>query len=210
MTRSNPPDPRIAEIRALAEAAKASTPNAPYTGLSWQRVLDALDNGSCPFFGCDLPNGHGHIWPPSVVPGLTGGVTSGVGDERQTGESVNPAVPDQPDVIAVRALRSAAAQIGSVYDKPANYAEKWLFALAAEIVNQAGVVPDPTPKPELRTPQEWAALDGIRIIDADGWRLPNSPRFDAPIPRAEYVWRVAICTIDPRGGAVTTDPETTP
>lgn len=35
---------RLAQIRVLAEAAKASVPNAPYTGLSWQRVFEILES----------------------------------------------------------------------------------------------------------------------------------------------------------------------
>lgn len=56
---------QLAELRMLAEAGKVVTPNAPYTGVSWQRMFEVLDgSGGCPFLGCDQPNGHGHIWPP--------------------------------------------------------------------------------------------------------------------------------------------------
>lgn len=48
---------------------------------------------------------------------------------------------------------------------------------------------------ELKTPEEWAALDNIRIWDPDGWRGPNGKSFKEPITKPEYNWRVCISTI---------------
>jgi hypothetical protein len=44
------------------------------------------------------------------------------------------------------------------------------------------------------TPQEWAMLVGIDIIDADGWRRAD---FKLPCDLEEFVQRVAQCTIAP-------------
>lgn len=48
---------------------------------------------------------------------------------------------------------------------------------------------------ETRKPQEWAAADGILILDPDGWRGPDSPPFDQPCTREEYQRRVGFCTV---------------
>jgi len=51
--------------------------------------------------------------------------------------------------------------------------------------------------PELRTPAEWSALDGVTVMDPDGWRgskhLP-AKSFDEPIDRAEWVERLSVST----------------
>ena len=54
------------------------------------------------------------------------------------------------------------------------------------------------PEPdELRTPQQWAARDGLMILDPDGWRYDDAPPFNQPISRAEYDQRISECTIGP-------------
>lgn len=43
---------------------------------------------------------------------------------------------------------------------------------------------------ELRTPDCWAAAEGVRILNADGWRDPDPKPFDESITYAEYPRRV--------------------
>lgn len=49
--------------------------------------------------------------------------------------------------------------------------------------------------PPLKTPTEWAALSGIRIIDIDGWRSPEEKDFSLPVTKEEYDQRVIRCTV---------------
>jgi len=48
---------------------------------------------------------------------------------------------------------------------------------------------------ELRTPSEWSALDGVTVMDPDGWRgcrdLP-AKSWDEPIDRAEWEQRLSV------------------
>ena len=48
---------------------------------------------------------------------------------------------------------------------------------------------------ELRTPAEWSALDGVTVMDPDGWRgsrtLP-AKSFDEPISRGEWQERLSV------------------
>jgi hypothetical protein len=48
---------------------------------------------------------------------------------------------------------------------------------------------------ELKTPEEWSTIYGIRIMDPDGWRMPNAPKWDTPISREEFSWRMGISSI---------------
>lgn len=50
---------------------------------------------------------------------------------------------------------------------------------------------------ELRTPQEWAELAGLYILDPDGWREADAPPFDQPCTQGEYKQRVGWCTVGP-------------
>jgi len=63
--------------------------------------------------------------------------------------------------------------------------------------------------PELRTPAEWSALDGVTVMDPDGWRgskqLP-AKSFDEPIDRDEWEGRLSLSTQSLR----TTQPEDKP
>lgn len=45
-----------------------------------------------------------------------------------------------------------------------------------------------------KTPEQWAAEDGIKILEPDGWRMPGSPSFRAPTTREDYESRIWICT----------------
>ena len=51
------------------------------------------------------------------------------------------------------------------------------------------------PLPVLHTPSEWSALDGVTVMDPDGWRgtrtLP-AKSFDEPISRAEWEQRLSV------------------
>lgn len=48
---------------------------------------------------------------------------------------------------------------------------------------------------EKKTPTEWEQIDKIKIIDPDGWRIPNAPRWDEPITRKDWDFRMGISTI---------------
>jgi hypothetical protein len=48
---------------------------------------------------------------------------------------------------------------------------------------------------EKKTPQEWAAERGYRILDPDGWRMADSPPFDQPCTQEAFDWRFMLCTI---------------
>lgn len=50
---------------------------------------------------------------------------------------------------------------------------------------------------EMKTPQEWAADEGMAIYDPDGWRMKDSPPFDEPCLKSEFDWRFSLCTIGP-------------
>lgn len=45
------------------------------------------------------------------------------------------------------------------------------------------------------TPEQWSEIFGITIHDPDGWRLNNSPRWETPIDRDEFTWRMSLSTI---------------
>jgi hypothetical protein len=45
-------------------------------------------------------------------------------------------------------------------------------------------------------PFAWCELFGVRIIDADGWRVPGAPDWYDPISRKEFIKRLRICTIE--------------
>jgi hypothetical protein len=51
--------------------------------------------------------------------------------------------------------------------------------------------------PELRTPAEWSVLDGVTVMDPDGWRgsrtLP-AKSWDEPISREEWQDRLEVST----------------
>lgn len=50
--------------------------------------------------------------------------------------------------------------------------------------------------PTLRPPREWASLEGLRILDPDGWRGARAKDFEEPITRLEYEERVSISTVE--------------
>jgi len=47
-----------------------------------------------------------------------------------------------------------------------------------------------------RKPCEWEKIDGIKIIDPDGWRGINGKSFEEPITRAEWEERKNESTIN--------------
>lgn len=49
--------------------------------------------------------------------------------------------------------------------------------------------------PVRRTPAEWAAEIGYRILDPDGWRHDGGPPFDQPLTYAEFEPRFAVSTV---------------
>lgn len=44
----------------------------------------------------------------------------------------------------------------------------------------------------IHTPQKWATLLGVTIIDADGWDRDN---YKTPLGLTEFIERVSRCTI---------------
>lgn len=46
-----------------------------------------------------------------------------------------------------------------------------------------------------RTPQVWAELVGLRIVDPDGWREMASPSYDQPIDWVGFSNRIQRCTV---------------
>jgi hypothetical protein len=52
---------------------------------------------------------------------------------------------------------------------------------------------------ELKTPDEWCAILGARILDADGWRGAGGRPWSDPISREEFDLRLIVCTIDGYG-----------
>lgn len=47
----------------------------------------------------------------------------------------------------------------------------------------------------LRTPDEWCRLEGVEILDADGWRGRNGRPWEDPITLAEFKTRLVVCTM---------------
>ena len=50
----------------------------------------------------------------------------------------------------------------------------------------------------LKTPDEWCAELGARVVDPDGWR-DGTRDWSEPITREEFDRRLRICTVDGRG-----------
>ncbi len=46
-----------------------------------------------------------------------------------------------------------------------------------------------------RTPEEWAALIGVKILDPDGWRGSGGADFKAPCTWDQFLPRLNISTI---------------
>lgn len=72
------------------------------------------------------------------------------------------------------------------------------MSLEPPTVSEAeNAVPFPASAPELRTPAEWSALDGVTVMDPDGWRgsktLP-AKSWDEPISRDEWTQRLSVST----------------
>lgn len=47
---------------------------------------------------------------------------------------------------------------------------------------------------ELKTPTEWCRLEGVEILDADGWRGRDGRPWTDPITLAEFRDRLITCT----------------
>lgn len=47
---------------------------------------------------------------------------------------------------------------------------------------------------ELKTPEEWCRIEGVQILDADGWRGRDGRDWNDPISLAEFQERLVICT----------------
>lgn len=59
---------------------------------------------------------------------------------------------------------------------------------------------DPAPPSLLRTPDEWCRLEGVEILDADGWRGSNGRPWEDPITLAEFNTRLVVCTMRHKTG----------
>jgi hypothetical protein len=46
----------------------------------------------------------------------------------------------------------------------------------------------------LKTPEEWCQIEGVQILDADGWRGRGGRDWNDPITRAEFQERLITCT----------------
>ena len=51
--------------------------------------------------------------------------------------------------------------------------------------------------PNRKTPEEWAAVKRLYVLDPDGWRGEGSPSWDEPIDEAEFDDRAAMSTVGP-------------
>lgn len=47
----------------------------------------------------------------------------------------------------------------------------------------------------LKTPEEWCQIEGVQILDADGWRGRDGRDWNDPISLAEFQERLVICTM---------------
>lgn len=47
---------------------------------------------------------------------------------------------------------------------------------------------------ELRTPEAWCQIEGVQILDADGWRGPDGRPWEDPISLEEFRARLVTCT----------------
>lgn len=56
------------------------------------------------------------------------------------------------------------------------------------------MVVSPEPKPEAKTPAEWSDIEGVTILDPDGWRKDRQP-WETPITREDFLNRMAYSTI---------------
>jgi hypothetical protein len=48
-----------------------------------------------------------------------------------------------------------------------------------------------------KTPDEWCAIKGVRILDPDGWRIEGAPAWDEPISEVEFDERLMFSTQGP-------------
>lgn len=49
---------------------------------------------------------------------------------------------------------------------------------------------------DLRTPEEWGKVKGIRVIDPDGWRGEDGLSWETPITEEDYDGRAAVSSIN--------------
>jgi len=47
-----------------------------------------------------------------------------------------------------------------------------------------------------KTPEEWSAEKGIRIMDPDGWRSKGDPAWNKPIDEEDFMFRARMSTAD--------------
>lgn len=48
------------------------------------------------------------------------------------------------------------------------------------------------------TPVEWQEIEGVTILDPDGWRMAGAPAWDEPITRDDFLKRMSISTVQMR------------
>lgn len=49
--------------------------------------------------------------------------------------------------------------------------------------------------PELKTPDEWCQIKGLRVMDPDGWRGQHASHWSNAITEAEFDERAAMSTV---------------
>lgn len=49
---------------------------------------------------------------------------------------------------------------------------------------------------ELKFPREWEAIDGVKVIDPDGWSHGSYQSWGTPISREEWERRLSTSTIE--------------
>jgi hypothetical protein len=82
-------------------------------------------------------------------------------------------------------------------DKPVNSATQFLPGEQLVVTFDDGWRIDPAPAPIVvakRTPEQWCAEYGIRILDPDGWRSKDAPDWTEPLTLAEFYDRAVQCT----------------
>ena len=59
---------------------------------------------------------------------------------------------------------------------------------------------NPETEPEKKTINEWASIDGIIIVDPDGFDRSDLDLFNRLYTRSEYEEGIMLCSIMMRGG----------
>ena len=143
------------------------------------------------------------VWSPEGDLGnahVQGNTVSFVGQESG-GDGVfqYPRVTFKTPAAARNAARRAeiAFEAGEIY-VPDSFEEPYSLAKEKALASWSKAIIPKKPKRKTQVrktqvrktqkmlPQEWAAKEGMRILDPDGWRTPSAPPFDSPITEAQF------------------------